>query len=156
MVIVIILVIVILVLGAYVLVSGKAFPCGAYREITGDSEFAPSRVILLPRVIWYDSLGEKGFALYRRENSFTGDDVIELRILKGTPPVESYLIHPEDVDGRKVWILSDTLFEYDGRGLVIFSEYCRASDRKYVADDYESTLKHKLNDREAIPTYVTD
>ena len=141
---------------AFFLMAQDRISYGTYSEITGDTEYEPATVMLFPWIIRYDSMGEKGFAIYRTEKSYLGDDVVELKIVKGTPPVESYLLHREIIDGRSVWILSDTLFEYDGRGLVIFNEYCKIPDRRYLPDDFESTLKHQLNDREATPTYVTD
>ncbi|MBR5420551.1 MAG: hypothetical protein IK115_05325 [Lachnospiraceae bacterium] len=126
-----------------------------YTEIR-DDDYPPAKVFLAPGILYYDSMGEKGLAVYRSQRSFTGEGVKELKILKGRPPVESYLLHREHVDGRYIWILSDTLFEYDGRGLIVFNEYCRAFDRKYLPEGYESELCHSLNDREAVPTYVTD
>lgn len=45
-------------------------------------------------------------------------------------------------------ILSEIMFEYDGRGLIVFSEFLR---REQFADGFESRLRKKLNNRKAPP-----
>ena len=58
-----------------------------------------------------------------------------------------YRYHVED--GRP--ILSEMVFEYDGRGLIVFGEFLR---KENFTDGFESELKKKLNNREAVPTMM--
>ena len=58
-----------------------------------------------------------------------------------------YRYHVEN--GRP--ILSEMVFEYDGRGLIVFGEFLR---KKNFTDGFESELKKKLNNREAVPTMM--
>ena len=58
-----------------------------------------------------------------------------------------YRYHVED--GRP--ILSGMVFEYDGRGLIVFGEFLR---KENFTDGFESELKKKLNNREAVPTMM--
>ena len=48
-------------------------------------------------------------------------------------------------------ILSEMVFEYDGRGLIVFGEFLR---KENFTDGFESELKKKLNNREAVPTMM--
>ena len=58
-----------------------------------------------------------------------------------------YRYHVED--GRP--ILSEMVFEYDGRGLIVFGEFLKKDD---FTDGFESELRKKLNNREAVPTMM--
>ncbi len=58
-----------------------------------------------------------------------------------------YRYHVEN--GRP--ILSEMVFEYDGRGLIVFGEFLR---KENFTDGFESELKKKLNNREAVPTMM--
>lgn len=60
------------------------------------------------------------------------------------------LYHVED--GRP--ILSERVFEYDGRGLIIWQEYLRKEDFNESLNGFESKLKQKLNSRKPIPTVM--
>ena len=58
-----------------------------------------------------------------------------------------YRYHVEN--GRP--ILSEMVFEYDGRGLIVFGEFLR---KENFTDGFESELKKKLNNREAVPAMM--
>ncbi len=58
-----------------------------------------------------------------------------------------YRYHVEN--GRP--ILSEMVVEYDGRGLIVFGEFLRKDN---FTDGFESELKKKLNNREAVPTMM--
>ena len=58
-----------------------------------------------------------------------------------------YRYHVEN--GRP--ILSEMVFEYDGRGLIVFGEFLKKDD---FIDGFESELRKKLNNREAVPTMM--
>ena len=58
-----------------------------------------------------------------------------------------YRYHVEN--GRP--ILSEMVFEYDGRGLIVFGEFLR---KENFTDGFESQLKKELNNREAVPTMM--
>ena len=58
-----------------------------------------------------------------------------------------YRYHVEN--GRP--ILSEMVFEYDGRGLIVFGEFLKKDD---FTDGFESQLKKELNNREAVPTMM--
>lgn len=72
-------------------------------------------------------------------------------IFPANNPNEDIIIHVEEHDGHLITILSNLLMEYDGRGLIVGSEYVHEDDYQFVAADFESKLRHHLNDRNPIP-----
>lgn len=60
-----------------------------------------------------------------------------------------YRYHVED--GRP--ILSEMVFEYDGRGLIVFGEFLR---KENFTDGFESELKKKLNNTKPVPTMMQE
>ncbi len=58
-----------------------------------------------------------------------------------------YRYHVEN--GRP--ILSEMVFEYDGRGLIVFGEFLR---KENFTDGFESELKKKLNSTKPVPTMM--
>lgn len=60
-----------------------------------------------------------------------------------------YLYHTD----RGHPILSSRDFEYDGRGLIILTEFMREDE---LVDGYESEMRQTLNSKKAIPTYVEE
>ena len=68
------------------------------------------------------------------------------RIIDRTERPE-FLFHMED----GVPILSDYLFEYDGRGLILGDEYLKKENYR---KGFESRLKVKLDNQKPVPTYI--
>ncbi len=60
-----------------------------------------------------------------------------------------FLLHVED----GLPILSDHIFEYDGRGLILGNEYLKEENYR---EGFESLMKTKLNSRKPIPTYMEE
>lgn len=69
------------------------------------------------------------------------DDAREIHIQYG---VEDILYHEED----GIPILSKTIMEYDGRGLIILEEYVKEQDEGKISI---SQLKQKRNDVKPVP-----
>lgn len=69
------------------------------------------------------------------------DDAREIHIQYG---VEDILYHEED----GIPILSKTIMEYDGRGLIILEEYVKEQDEGKISI---SQLKQKRNDIKPVP-----
>ena len=50
-----------------------------------------------------------------------------------------------------MYILSEMVFEYDGRGLIVWKEYLR---KENFTDGFESQLSKKLNGTKPVPTVM--
>ncbi|MBQ6453644.1 MAG: hypothetical protein IJJ14_04720 [Coriobacteriales bacterium] len=67
-------------------------------------------------------------------------------------PYLAELIYTRDERGIPFGVLSLIMFEYDGRGMVVTDEFVMRENLRYVDDDYQSELRHALNDADPIPT----
>ena len=77
------------------------------------------------------------------------------KVKRGNGHIVEYTDRPELFfhveNGRP--ILSEMIFECDGRGQIIMNEYLRRDD---FVDGFRSELCHKLNDRPAVPTMMME
>lgn len=59
--------------------------------------------------------------------------------------------HEETVDGKYIGIISEKVFEHDGRGWIVLMEYVQEKNADLVNKDFRSILYYCLNDRERTP-----
>ncbi|MBQ4459529.1 MAG: hypothetical protein II911_03925, partial [Clostridia bacterium] len=102
---------------------------------------------------WGGEKSEFGYTIPSGRNSagmLDGEVKLELTDCR---EFENLIYHEEKIDGGKtIPILSATLFEYDGRGEVVFWEFVRIEDAKLVGPDFRSSSCIYRNDRDPIPT----
>ncbi len=128
---------------------------GEWIEIGNGDDGDLCRMTVKGRRIRLDIWGEKSECTY----SFTpglftaGEEEVKLS-LDGCREFENIIYHEEEIDGRTVPILSGTMFEYDGRGEVVFLEFVRSEDHPFVPADFRSSSYKLRNERDPIPTYM--
>ena len=111
------------------------------------------------KVHFENLFGRSGSSEYqvteKRADSFCIKFEYSYKVKRGNGNMVEYTDQPEFIfhieNGRP--ILSEQMFEADGRGLIIMSEYLRKED---FTDGFESELSHKLNSQIAVPTVVAD
>lgn len=69
---------------------------------------------------------------------------------------DDVIIHAEEHNGHLISIVSFMTMEYDGRGLIVISEYVHEDDYQYVSENFTSNIYHFCNDREATPMMKMD
>lgn len=67
---------------------------------------------------------------------------------------DQMIVHWEEENGMGFHVLSGTLFELDGRGLIIGTEFVKKDVADQLPKNYISALAHRLNDAEPTPTYM--
>lgn len=115
------------------------------------------KLVFTEYTIAYDIWGEKNSSAYEidEDGFFNSDEEGERKITLTENSFCEYLIyHEEEVDGNTISILSVIVFEYDGRGPVVFSEFVKAENKDLLPYDFESKLKHRYNDRDGVPSYI--
>ena len=103
--------------------------------------------------------GNSGSAEYKiiekKPDSFRIKFEFSYKVDKGYGHIIEFTDSPELMfhveNGRA--ILSEMMFECDGRGLIIMGEYLRKED---FVDGFHSELSHQLNDREPVPTVMEE
>lgn len=88
---------------------------------------------------------------YKLEESpmYTKEDMKCYRIIVDSDerPVPEFYIHVDTYEGQEIRVISDTTFEYDGRGLIVLREYVHEDDFKCIDKEFKSKLYRLLNDR---------
>ena len=106
----------------------------------------------------FELFGRKGSAEYKVTEKKAADKfsitfAYSYKVKRGNGRIVEYTDRPELMfhveNGRP--ILSETVFEFDGRGLIIMGEYLRKED---FVDGFHSELSHQLNDRAPVPTVM--
>ena len=104
----------------------------------------------------FELFGRTGSAEYKvtekkSADSFTIKFEYSYKEKRGNGRIVEYTDRPELMfhveNGRPV--LSETMFECDGRGLIIMGESLR---KENFVDGFQSELRHRLNDQTPIPT----
>lgn len=76
--------------------------------------------------------------------------------IEGQEEYENLIFHMESLeDDLIIPIISGTLFEMDGRGEIVDTEFVRTEDADKLPEGYRSQLFHKLKDRDPVPSFVT-
>lgn len=114
---------------------------------------------------------ENAFYYYRKEKmnhcsytvtegetySLNIEDAMSISFLQGEGPWYGDLVyHTQKVNGHTVRILTAFMFEEDGRGLMVSTEFIHNDDLAYIDSDFHSDIYHRLNDRNAPPSYIED
>ncbi len=108
----------------------------------------------------FELFGRTGSAEYKVTEKKAADRfsitfAYSYKVKRGNGRIVEYTDRPELMfhveNGRP--ILSETVFEFDGRGLIIMGEYLRKED---FVDGFHSELSHQLNDRAPVPTVMEE
>ncbi len=107
-------------------------------------------------VSWRGVWGESGRAAYTVDDTGLppADAEVYIRFPDYDGPFESMIWHRETADGQDFGVLSGVIFEYDGRGEVVFDEFLREEDGARVPDGWSSAVAHRRNDRAPIPSWA--
>lgn len=123
---------------------------GEWIELDSDD---PARLIIRGSGLrWKNVWGDSGSCGFTAEESRFGNGIITCTLTPdGSLPFETL---EAQTDGERT-VISGTEMEYDGRGLIVFSEFVRAEELALFPEDYSSPLACYLNEREPEPACIT-
>lgn len=111
-----------------------------WRELNVPGRKAPETVILRKNKLSAECCGRKVTA--KTEMSVCRDG-LRIATKAGELVASEYVLHIETIGGKRVPILSEVVFEYDGRGEIVLREYARDCDRDRIPDGYISDFAEK-------------
>ncbi len=79
-------------------------------------------------------------------------EIVLLRTIERSLLFDHLTLHMEAIGGFEIPVLSRVVFECDGRGDMVFSEFVRVEDLPYIPQGYRSPYAQKLNSRTAQPS----
>ena len=109
-------------------------------ELNVPGRKAPETVILRKNKLSAECCGRKVTA---KNEMRVCRDGLRIATKEGEPIAAEYVLHIETIGGKRVPILSEVVFEYDGRGEIVLREYARDCDRDIVPDGYISAFAEK-------------
>lgn len=122
---------------------------GNWVEIQNSNEFKPCTLSIKGNTIKYKCYDEVIKANYNMEEDkivFVGDSSIG----------EYMIVHDETINGIQMKVISEFIFEYDGRGAIVSREYVKKENIKKVDLGYKSELAIESLRQEVIPTVIED
>lgn len=102
---------------------------------------------------FYNGDVTKNFEI-KRHGCIAGKEYYEITALGEKGARNTFLFGEEDVLGTPVDILFDTIFELDGRGLIVTVEYVLEENLDKVPADYKSNLYVNMNCRPAPSMHI--
>ena len=130
---------------------------GNWTEVNVPEEFKPGSIEIDESTITIDDgYGTKSKYKYSipdgvdREGVPEGEVYLEIEDLKD---FENLIFHIEELedDGGYIAVLSGTVFEYDGRGEIIITEYVRDENLYRVPSDFKSSMQRSRNSWDGVP-----
>ena len=111
-----------------------------WRELNVPGRKAHETVMLRKNKLSVECCGRKVTA---KTEMYVCRDGLRIATKAGEPVAAEYVLHIETIGGRRVPILSEVVFEYDGRGEIILREYARDCDKDLIPDGYISDFAEK-------------
>lgn len=110
-----------------------------------------ARLEITDQKISYESGGNTISGTYSLRNSSISS-LKDGKDFKFECPIPYDLVyHRETIGGAEYDLISGTMFEEDGRGLIVVAEFAKADDIKYFAPDFRSEFNRLRNDAPPIP-----
>lgn len=106
-----------------------------WRELNVPGRKAPETVMLRKNKLSAECCGRKVTA---KTEMRVCRDGLRIATKAGEPVASEYVLHIETIGLKRVPILSEVVFEYDGRGESVLREYARDCDKDIVPDGYIS------------------
>lgn len=132
---------------------------GEWIEVNGYDKKNPKMIKLKGNSFYYEEDGVKKHCAYKVEKgesySLSLENAKTIQFSKEDGPWYGELVyHTQEVNGRKIRVLTSFMYEMDGRGLMVSMEFVSKDDFDLVTADFTSDLYEKLNNRMETPTSI--